>query len=86
VLPAPFVTATWWAAADDIGGWWAARGSAGPFLFSAAIQPLGEQLQETLPFSVFNLVDVVVADDAMPFRLARVSKPSSNLLGQWASL
>jgi hypothetical protein len=34
-------------------------------LFAAAIQPLGEQLQATMPFFVFNLHDGVVADDAL---------------------
>ena len=37
----------------------------GPLLFAAAIQPLAEQLQATMPFSVFYLDDGVVAGDAL---------------------
>ena len=37
----------------------------GPFLFAASIQPLGEQLQATMPFFFFYLDDGVVADDAL---------------------
>ena len=37
----------------------------GPFLFAAAIQPLEEQLQPTMPSFVFFLDGGVVADDAL---------------------
>ena len=37
----------------------------GPLLFAAAIQPLAEQLQASMPFSVFYLDDGVLAGDAL---------------------
>ena len=64
VLPAPFVTLLWWAKGDPIGGWGAARGSAGPPLVSCSYPALiAEQLQASMPFSVFYLDDGVVAGD-----------------------